>query len=595
MSVVGERTVYRENNNSKYRPILQSLKETCESIVSESSLLGSASNNIDVFNNPAADTALKEWFMSEAYDIDDLDAMGVSESEREDMFAELYENDKDELRSRSRSLVSEATGVGTIGTSIAMNLAFHKNLMVKSMYAQAIQNIVTKTPKFTETIRNEYLVTPDGKRYNIALEQDKLADLMDASVPSADIYLKLPELGKTDLKNKLQGTKIDKLSIKTYVSRILVEVDDTYKTNHPEEQQNDPKTGKPIIFQNDSDYMDGSEWYKWVDVEFYLTPLGYTSNEFDRGYSASVQLKGIAKPVNGTTSDIININFKSEGDQKMFITSATGLVKGVILSTQIDSSLATAEMCSTDYEHVPKIFEVPEGTPLNTTITPDIIKDANALLNINHTAVLVEQTMKILDNYKDNAVKKHLDRSFNAIADPRFKLTGEWDMKPRQDYAHDVPEYRKKSFMDIFDSYTTKMLHALNDPDVTISVIGRDDIIRKITPTDYVYQSPGNVGSIPLDFKKSVYSSDGRLYQFLSSRKEKGDDLIVTLRPNAGNDRKIYMLYDYSFYLGNEIRNTQNFALPAMHAYERFLVTNYQPVQGRIKIKNPTGYDGYNI
>ena len=43
-------------------------------------------------------------------------------------------------------------------------------------------------------------------------------------------------------------------------------------------------------------------------------------------------------------------------------------------------------------------------------------------------------------------------------------------------------------------------------------------------------------------------------------------------------------------YVSNEIRNAKNPALPAIHAFERWKFVSYQPVQGRIKILNPTGF-----
>ena len=51
----------------------------------------------------------------------------------------------------------------------------------------------------------------------------------------------------------------------------------------------------------------------------------------------------------------------------------------------------------------------------------------------------------------------------------------------------------------------------------------------------------------------------------------------------------MYRIYDYQMYVSNEIRNANNPALPAIHAFERFKVEEYQPVQGRLKILNPTG------
>ena len=42
-------------------------------------------------------------------------------------------------------------------------------------------------------------------------------------------------------------------------------------------------------------------------------------------------------------------------------------------------------------------------------------------------------------------------------------------------------------------------------------------------------------------------------------------------------------------YVGNEIRDVQTYTLPAVTAFERWRMFEYQPVQGRIEILNPTG------
>ena len=53
------------------------------------------------------------------------------------------------------------------------------------------------------------------------------------------------------------------------------------------------------------------------------------------------------------------------------------------------------------------------------------------------------------------------------------------------------------------------------------------------------------------------------------------------------------MLYDYQFYVSNEIRNAANHTLPAIHAFDRYLPMEYQPVQGKIEILNPSGSRQY--
>ena len=66
------------------------------------------------------------------------------------------------------------------------------------------------------------------------------------------------------------------------------------------------------------------------------------------------------------------------------------------------------------------------------------------------------------------------------------------------------------------------------------------------------------------------------------------NELMIILNPK-NTERIIYRLYDYQMYMSNEIRNSANPALPAIHAFERFLVKDMFPIQGRVLIKNPSG------
>ena len=112
-----------------------------------------------------------------------------------------------------------------------------------------------------------------------------------------------------------------------------------------------------------------------------------------------------------------------------------------------------------------------------------------------------------------------------------------------------------------------------------------------ITPdaNDCTYQSPANIGPVDLDFEKTVYMSNKRLFNFIGSDKmRRTNEFIIVLCPNH-TDRILYRIYDYQMYLSNEIRNADNPALPSLHAFERWKFVEYTPVQGRIKIENPRG------
>lgn len=574
MSIVGQRIVNNNiNKDNRYLKLIESLSEVSDTIISECGLSGVGS--LDVFRNEIADETLKNWFVEESCDEANMDFDAIEEHKMH--MSEIYKNNKEEYQR-----LNETTTISNLNPTIGFNMAMHKNLLMNSVYKQAVPNAVAVSPKWTETFHREYLVTPKGERLDIALDQEKLTDAMNSTVPSVDLELKLPELNTTDIMAALRGSKIDKLSISTYISKVKVEVDPAYKAAHPELVTSG-------VIKNE-DLGGGAKDYIAIDTKIDFVPAAYVQ-DFDRALTSQLDLTGIAKPGAKGAIDILNGNFKSTGDQKIWLTSACGLVKAVVLSTKIDGSQGTIETCSTDWTTEDRIFEIPEGVALNTVITPDTIKDINALYNRNHLSMVMAQTQKILENYKDDTIKKYLDESYNILPNGRFKIFGSFDMQPRKDYAHDVVEYRKNSFMDMFESYATKMIEALRDPDVNISVIGRTDIVRRLTPTDYVYQSPSSIGPVKLEFSKNVYSSNNRYYSFLSSMKVRNDDLIMILRPNQGNSRKTYTLNEYCFYLGSEIRNQQNLAMPAVHTYERFLMTDYQPVQGRIKIVNPTGYD----
>jgi hypothetical protein len=63
---------------------------------------------------------------------------------------------------------------------------------------------------------------------------------------------------------------------------------------------------------------------------------------------------------------------------------------------------------------------------------------------------------------------------------------------------------------------------------------------------------------------------------------------MIILNPR-NSDRICYRIYDYQLYISNEIRNSANPALPAIHAFERWKLVEYQPVQGRVQILHPSG------
>jgi hypothetical protein len=241
--------------------------------------------------------------------------------------------------------------------------------------------------------------------------------------------------------------------------------------------------------------------------------------------------------------------------------------------------------CSVKWNVIPTLIEIGTSIPINTTISPEEIKDIAALYDVNQLTKYMSLFKTTLANYKDDKILQNLERSWVTMPQ-RAKGQINYDFEPRDGYALDHIEWRYKTFMDKLDRLVSKMLQVLNDPNMTVTIFGDPDTIRRIAPTKYDYQTPTNIGQVELDYTKGVVTSDKRTYHFMGSDKLRGrQDLIVILCPH-NSQRICYRIYDYQMYVSNEIRNIANPALPAIHAFERWKFFEYQPVQGKVNLLN---------
>lgn len=400
-----------------------------------------------------------------------------------------------------------------------------------------------------------------------------MRDAIDSTAPFVEVELKLPELeGNTDVLAAIGATDEDNLSIDTHISAVKV------AGVYLEAGDINPETGLPVEA--------AGEYSFWMPVRLRFTP---SYGEIDRIIAEEVVLK--AKDATDPTKTVVHKDVITGymRNNKFMLSASTGFVTDVKLNARLDTSSAMVKTCSVRWKVRTDIVEIPSAVPINTTVSPEEVKDLGALYNVNQLSKILSLMKTALGEYKDGTIKKELDVSFqNMPAENKFATT--FDFAPRQGYALDHVEWRYKTFMDYLDGVATGLFQVLNDPNMTISVFGSPELIRKLTPTEYTYQTPSNIGPVELDFVKTVVTSDKRVYQFIGSDKLRGNsNLIIVLCPR-NTDRIIYRIYDYQMYVSNEIRNMTNYALPAIHAFERWKFVEYQPVQGRIQILNPTGF-----
>jgi hypothetical protein len=522
------------------------------------------------FQKNATNDEMRKLFIKEAYDPKDpryQDAEDIAQLEAD--LGELYLND--------RKAISENAPLGAFNPVIGITFPMHKNLLMNAVFDQSMPKDITKSPKFTLTMETRTLVTPDGEEIDMFLEQYKIKDAIKNSVPTKDIIITLPENESLDILKDEFGISNANLSIKTCINAVLI---DSYVAVGEKYYNTTTKTidtveaggagVKPVLFNVG-------------DLKF-VPSYG----EFDRSIMASFTV--VAKTDATNTKIVKGIISGYVKKNKFMITCMnTADVKAVRLNAVVDVSSAAFPTCRTKWSARTDIFEVPEAPHMTTTVSPEEVKDVTALYNVNQITKIMSQMRLGLMHYKDDTIHDELDKSFLKLPSTQ-KISGAFDFIPPQgSYMGSHVSWRQETFMDYLDTQVTYMLNVLNDENMSVTVFGRPELIKKITPRDYSYSSPSNIGPIELDYKKTIVTGEKRVYQFISSQKMRNNNNLIVILTPRNSQRVMYKIVDYQLYISNEIRDTTNYQLPGITCFERWMFLEYQPVQGRIQIMNPTG------
>lgn len=552
----------------------QSFINLAQNILTESS--------IDIFEQPktllrrpAERETLKQFFCENFMDQDTRDPFVNDPGYLEDqqaMMEQQFENDA--------NAILEHASMADYNPVIGMTFPVHKNILMNMVFDKgAIQKVVAEGPKFTMTMERRLLVDTKGNEIDMYLNQDKMTAAIDESNPVYDIELTLPEMGGTDILKRCGGTKQDDLSIKTHISAIQIEKMYIAEGDiMPDADGFIRKNGKVATAADAGEVQN-----VWFPTNIKFAP-GY--NQYERTFTAPVELF-IRKDAD--TVEKINDTLSGTMDKNVFnIFSAAGKITKVMLSAELDTANHMMDTCTVKWDTDTRLIEIPNAIPLSVTISPEEIKDLAALYQVNQLTKIMSMLKTTLANYKDDKIKQYLDDSYDRL-DDRSRGYMEFDYAPPTGYALDPLTWRHSMFFDAFDTEITRMLQVLNDPNMVITIFGDPDLIRKITPVEYSYTTPNSIGAVDLDYKRTVVTSDKRIYQFIGSDKLRWNDTLIVLLMPHNTNRVTYRIYDYQMYVSNEIRNAANPTLPAVTAFERFLIDEYQPVQSRVKILNRSG------
>ena len=515
--------------------------------------------------------ALKEFFIEESV-IGDQSHMSAEDYQDElDMMTEAFINDIQAVKENA------VAGMATWNPMIGLSLPMHKYLMMNCVFAQAVPRFVAKRPGWTETIETRYMVGPDGRKIDIANQQNQIYKIWKSANAPVEVAVALPEARTIDILDDYFSVdrKNHNLSVATHICAIAV--------------QDYAKKGDTVLtIANDGTITEAEAsadgvalvWKPW-------------KSEFNPGYGNANRI--IVDPVDlvvstdGTTETSVHDTLYATQSDNMFEISAnSGVIKAVKIWARYDASARTRRTPRVEWGEKTIYVQIPENDGITVPVTPEEVKDIGALYGINQVTKYMSLIKEVLENVKDDDIHEQLDLSYQRLDDDH-RMAKTIDFAPRAGYYSDHLEWLQKTFMNTLDQYITGLLTILRDPNMQINIIGRPSLIRQITPIEYTYQTPDNVGPIELDFKKTVVTSDKRVYNFISSEKLWGTDTFIVLLVPKNTNRIVYRIYDYQMYISNEIRDAEMPQLPALTAFQRYKFFELFGVQGRIMVANPTG------
>ena len=572
--IIGE-APRKTSDNYKSDPMhsyVESFVQLAEGILNESAT--------DIYAEPSrafmmkgANEALKQFFVENSYD-----PAGMTPDEIEDHIATMeqqYDNDR-------RAILEHVTG-SYMNPMIGITIPMHKFILMNMVFDKgSIPKFVARSPKFTISMEYRILVDTEGNELDFFYDQNLMTDAIEKT--AAETEFELPALPFTD-DNEIVHTYLgglagaDHLSIATRVSAFKI-TDQYFEIG---DILPDPETG---YIEPDGEVATSAGVREvWVRCNYPFTPV---YGEVERGLMANVSYEYKVNNGGVKVQKITDLISGTMHNDRLNVQVLKGNIKGIRVTSRLDTSNARLTTCSVRWKEKTDIVEIEPAIPIDVTISPEETKDIAALYNVNQVTKLMSMIKTVLGNYKDDLIRRKLDYSYKTM-DARSKTYSEFDYAPREGYHGDHVEWRQKTFFDFFDTQMTKLYQVLNDPNMTVSVFGDPDLVRKITPVSYSYQTPSAIGPVQLDFTKTVVTSDNRVYNFIGSDKLRGSTEFIVILCPKGTDRIIYRIYDYQMYISNEIRNADNPALPNIHAFERWKFVEYQPVQGRINILHPTG------
>jgi len=526
-------------------------------------------------------------------------------NEAEEEMALFYEND--------RECMCEAMAINGFNPTMTFTPPLHKDILMNCVWQQGIiPRLVTNTPNVQVEREVRLLVDPTtGEKFDMFQEQYKIAKAVKNARPMRRVGCKFPENKTTRFLDVLFGCTADATGVSRNPQGIQEHLDtDAHISGIVADVMVGPgesveyvdwtamdaaiAAGDPAAVEAAIKTFTNTGTAAYVKCENAIIPTRLITypiiGDSDRtGFNHEITIAVADETGTSAVSENVLISGVCRDDLLSVMTNSTA-AKGFIYSCRQASSTGTLPSPHGEWVRKTHMERIPEATHLQAQVSPEEMKDVAVLYNVNQITKHMSFFATMLEEYRDSTAKEFLDDSFRKMP-WRAQMSHIFDFTPAFQFVDDHLDWAKKAFLPDLDTWVTQMLNIWNDGNVIVNIVGRSDLIRKLTPTQYTWSTPSQVGPFQLDFVKTVQTSDNRTYQFISADKMRDQNNLIVLLTPKNSERFMYRIYDYQTYVSNELRSSENVYLPAITAFDRWGIFEYQPVQARIKCVNVMGRD----
>lgn len=271
------------------------------------------------------------------------------------------------------------------------------------------------------------------------------------------------------------------------------------------------------------------------------------------------------------------------------VSSTNGKIKKVQFKGHL-SNVNNVNTIEIDRERQIMDWNIPDGAKINTGLTTEMIKDYNALFDVDITAEMIADMATVLTQDEDSMILDFLNNSFDSWNGKNDEFLGYNEGFTRKGFFSCEPTVNKMVTQSAWietelkfnlNRFIDELKVLLKNQDIMFVVYGHPNNITLIQDNvRWVIDEDSTIGGIQLDYKFGVMTANKNRIRVLSTMKCPRERGLRVVAYSTNQEVITFKHLKYSMTIDNNYRNPLTPFTPNIMATSRYLTKEVLPVQG---------------